>query len=329
MAMKAMAVTKFGGLEVLRLCNLDEPVPGPRDLLIEVYCAALNPIDFKIRRGAFREGRSLPFIPGYDVSGVVRNKGPEALDFAIGDEVYASPSLLRDGAHAALVCVDSRTVSLKPRTLDHRRAAALPLVTLTSWEALYERAQIRTGETLLIHAGGGGVGHIAIQLAKLRGCRVLATASRRETLQLCHSLGADLVINYIKEDFVERVKAETDGHGCDVIFDPVGGEVFDRSAECLAVNGRLVTCVGTGSIDAMRHLFVQNATVHFEFMGAPTVYGIHPEKQGEILCEVAQLVDRGKLEVHVSRAIGLEDVAEGHRVLETQHSIGKIVVQIR
>ena len=332
-----MVVTQFGGPEVLQIQDLPEPAPREQDLLIEVRCAALNPIDFKIRRGAFREGRTLPFVPGYDVSGIVRTlprtphpggRPRSSQSFQIGDEVYASPSLVRDGSNAELVSVDVRTVAPKPRSLDHAEAAALPLVTLTAWESLYERARIEAGETVLIHAGGGGVGHIAIQLAKVRGCHVLTTAGRAETIELCRSLGADVVIDYTSNDFADRVKEETDGRGCDVVFDCVGDDVFDRSIACVSVNGRMVTCVGSGSANRLGDLFVRNASLHFEFMAAPTMYGIRPEKQGEILRAAAELVDNDRLEPHVSRIFNLEELAEAHRHQETGHVTGKIAIRV-
>jgi NADPH:quinone reductase-like Zn-dependent oxidoreductase len=327
--MRAMVVTRFGPPEVLRLQEMPRPEPGPNDLLIEVHAAALNPVDFKIRRGAFREGRVLPFILGYDVSGVVREMGPAVRGFEIGDEVYASPSLVRNGANAEYVGVDARTVAKKPATLDPIQAAALPLVTLTAWEALLIRARIEKGETVLIHAGGGGVGHVAMQLAKLRNCRVLTTASRDESLELCRRLGADVVIDYGKENFVQRVQKETKDGGCPVVLDTVGGETFDRSLDCVAVNGRLITVVGTPSVEIPQKLFRKNATLYFEFMGVPTVYGVRPESQGEILRAAAKLVDEGKLKPYVSRVIGLEELAEGHRWQESQHVTGKIVVRVK
>src|SRR5262245_21832099 len=158
--MRAMVVKKFGPAEVLQLQEMPPPRPGPEDLLIEVQAAGVNPVDYKICRGAFGKGRVFPFIPGYDVSGLVRQVGPAGRGFKICAAVSASPSILRDGANAEYVCVDARTAALKPTSLDHVQSAALPLVALTAWEALLLRAQIRKGETILIHAGGGGVGHI-------------------------------------------------------------------------------------------------------------------------------------------------------------------------
>jgi NADPH2:quinone reductase len=302
------------------------PEPGPTDLLIEVRAAALNPIDYKVRRGALAKGRTMPIILGFDVSGVVRATGAEVKGFRPGDEVYGSPSLVRNGSNAEFVCMDARTASLKPESLGHLEAAALPLVTITAWEALFQRAQVQPGETILIHAGGGGVGHVAIQLAKHRGCRVLATAGRPESLELSRKCGADVLINYRESDFVERAKGETGGRGCEVIFDTVGGETFDRSLDCLAPYGRLITCVGTPSDRIPQKLFRLSATLIFEFMGAPGVYGVRLENPGRILSEAAVLVDAGKLKPHLDRTLSLDEIAEGHRLLEDGHVTGKLVM---
>jgi len=260
--------------------------------------------------------------------GMVREVGPEAKGFKVGDAVYASPSLVRDGSNAAFVCVDARTTAAKPENLEHTEAAALPLVTLTAWEALMFRAKVQVGETVLIHAGGGGVGHVAVQLAKLHRCRVIATASRPESLELCRELGADVVINYSKDDFVEAVKQDTRGKGCPVVFDTVGYQTFDRSLDCVAVNGRMVTIVGTASEFIPQKLFRINATLHFEFMGTPTVHGIRPEGQGEILSAAAELIESDMLSPHVSRVLGLEQLPEAHRLQESGHVTGKIVIRV-
>lgn len=329
--MRAMTVTQLGPPEVLQVRDLPMPVPEDHDLLIEVHAAALNPVDYKIRRGAFAHGRTFPFVLGYDVSGVVREVGRAAQGqgFKVGDAVYASPSLIRNGSNAEFISVDARTAAHKPKSLDHLQAAALPLVGLTAWEALLLRARIQPGETLLIHAGGGGVGHIAVQLAKLHGCRVLTTASRDESIALCRRFGVDAVIHYREEDFVARVKQETEGRGCPVVFDTVGGDTFDRSLDCVAVDGRLITVVGTPSEHLSRKLFIKNATLYFEFVGTPTLYGVRLEGQGEILRALAQLVDAGRLIPHVGRVISLEELPEGHRLQESGHVTGKIVVQVK
>src|SRR2546423_1383102 len=320
--MRAIIVPEFGSAEVLKLDEVPEPTPGEHDLLIEVHACGLNPIDYKVRRGALAKGRAMPIILGFDVSGVVRDLGKSVNGFRVGDEVYAAPSLVRNGANAELVCVDARTAARKPKSLDHVQAAALPLVIITAWEALVSRARVQSGEVALIHAGGGGVGHVAIQLARLHGCRVLTTASHPESIELCRQMGADVVINYREEDFVERVKQETGGRGCPVVFDTVGGETFDKSLDCVSVDGRLITCVGTPSSQIPQKLFRLSATLFFEFMGAPGVFGVRLESHGEILRAAAALVDEGKLKAHVSRVLKLEDVAEGHRWLEAGHVMG-------
>jgi NADPH2:quinone reductase len=327
--MRAMVVPEFGPAEILKLEEMTVPTPGDHDLLVEVHACALNPIDFKVRRGALAKGRPMPIILGFDVSGIVRGMGSLVAGFRVGDEVYASPSLVRNGANAEFVCVDARTVALKPRSLDHVQAAALPLVSLTAWEALLLRARIQEGETLLIHAGGGGVGHMAIQVAKLHGCRVLTTASSEGAIELCRRLGADVIINYRQTDFVERARQETAGRGCAVVFDTVGGETFERSLDCVAVDGRLITCVGSASDKIPSKLFRINATLYFEFMGSVGVYGVRPESHGQILSAAAELVDQGKLRPHVSQVLKLEELAEGHRLIESGHTTGKIVLRVR
>jgi NADPH2:quinone reductase len=271
----------------------------------------------------------MPIILGFDVSGVVSELGKSVTGFSVGDEVYGAPSLVRNGANAEFVCVDARTAARKPKTLDHIQAAAMPLVTITAFEALLERARIQSGETVLIHAGGGGVGHIAIQVAKFHGCRVLTSASQKESLELCYQLGADVIINYRETDFVERVKQETNGRGCPVVFDTVGGETLDRSLDCVAVDGRLITCVGTPSEKLAPKLFRLNATLYCEFMGAVGVYGVRPESHGAILRSAAALVDEGKLKPHVSRVFALEELPEAHHLLESGHVTGKLVVRVK
>lgn len=327
--MRAMVMTAYGPPDVLKPQDMPEPVLRDDDVLIEVHATAMNPIDYKVRRQPYGPPRELPCILGFDVSGVIRKLGKNARHLKVGDEVYASPSLSRNGANAEYVAVDWRTLAIKPSKLDHAGAAALPLAVVTAWESLHKRAGIHPGETVLIHAGAGGVGHLAIQLAKLNGCRVITTAGRPESIALCKSLGADVVINHTTEDFVKRVTEETQGKGCHVVFDTVGGEVFDRSLECVALNGRVVTIVFNESAKIVPLLFRKNATLHCEFMGVPTVHGVNPESQGQILQTVAELVDAGKLTPHVGKVLELKDVPQAHREQETGRVIGKTVVRVK
>jgi NADPH:quinone reductase len=325
---RAMYITEFGTPDVLKIGEQPEPQVFENDLLIEVHAAALNPVDTKVRRG-MHGPKPFPHTLGRDVSGVVIAAGRNVRNFKVGDEVYASPSLARDGSCAERVAVDHRSASLKPARLDHVQAAALPLVTLTAWESLHERAAIHSGETVLIQAGAGGVGHIAIQLAKLAGCRVITTASRPQTVEVCRKFGADVIVDYRKVSFVEVVMKETAGKGCPVVFDTVGGDVFDKCLDCVAINGRIVTIVLNENARIIPALFRKNATLHMEFMGVPGLHGIGLDKQGETLRTAAELADAGKLTPHVSQVIDLQEVPEAHRALEAGHVIGKIVVKMR
>jgi NADPH2:quinone reductase len=326
--MQAMVVTEYGSPAVLEKRDVPTPEPGPHDLLIEVKAAATNPVDCKIRQGYIPTGRTFPFILGYDVAGVVRSVGAEVTGFNEGDEVYAAPSLVRDGANAEYVLVDARTAAPKPATVDFATAAALPLVTLTAWEALFSHAHLHHGETVLIHGGAGGVGHVAMQLAKDQRCRVITTAGRDESIALCKQYGADDIINYREENVAERVKALTDDAGCPVVFETVGGDNLTTSIQCTAVHGRLVSILGAPQDAPVSDLFVKNASLHFEFMGAATMFGVGLAQQGEILRTAAEYVDAGKLTPHISARYTLDDLAAAHQQQETGHTLGKLVIEM-
>lgn len=329
--MKAVAIDRFGPADLLTLRDLPEPDPAklaPHDMIVEVHAVGLNPVDTKVRQGYLGD-RAFPLVLGFDCSGVVKAIGSAVTNVAPGDAVYVSPNLARPGANAELVVVDARSAATKPTTLDHVHAAALPLVTLTAWESLHDRARLHPGETVLIHAGAGGVGHIAIQLAKQHDCRVFTTAGRPESIEFCRSLGADVVIDYTREDFVQRVMRETDNRGCDVVLESISGPNFNKSIDCVAINGRLVTILAAPDDAQVNKLFRKNASLHFEFMGVPTIYNIKPDRQAEVLKTVAELVDAGKLTPHVSRVFKLEELAEAHKLQESGRVIGKIVLTVR
>jgi NADPH2:quinone reductase len=214
--------------------------------------------------------------------------------------------------------------------VDHATAAALPLVSQTAWEALHVRARIQPGQTVLIHAGAGGVGHIAIQLAKLHGCRVITTAGRDESIAVCRNiLLVDEVIDYRNTDFAERTRELTNGRGAAVVIDTVGGDVFLKSLDCTAINGQVVTIVGSNTGDRGRGLLYRNVTLHYEFMGIPTAHELEPERPGQMLTGIANLVDAGLLHPHVSHRLPLEAVAAGHRQVETGRTVGKTVIVVR
>lgn len=327
--MKAMVVTAYGPPNVLQMRELADPTPGDDDLLVEVHATAVNPVDCKVRQHGLGRDRSFPFVLGYDVSGIVRAKGKQVDNFQIGDEIFAAPGLHRDGADAELVLVDRRIAALKPSGIDHLQAALYPLVTITAWEALFKHARLHHGETVLVHAGGGGVGHIALQLAKDHGCTVLTTASRDESIQLCRDLGADLVINYKQQNVIDQVKKFTDGRGCDVVFETVGGQNFNISVPLVAVHGRLVSILGTPKDAPVSDLFIKDASLHFEFMGAASLFGVGRADQGEILRTAGEMIEAGTLKAHLHKSFALSDLAEAHALQETRHAVGKIGIQVK
>ncbi len=328
-AMRAVVVTALhSGPEALEVQEMPMPVLDRQDLLVEVHAASINPADYKTRRHGRGGKRQPPFVVGIDVSGVVREVGAEARGFVVGDEVFGFLSLMRNGSYAEYVAADSRMLTHKPAGLSHVQAAALPCAALTAWEALYTRMRAEAGQTLLLQAAGGGVGHIALQLAKLRGVRVLATASSPDSIALCRELGADVVINYREENVVERALAETGGRGCEMVMDCVGGEVFDQSLDAVAPLGQIATIVEGKSALVHQKLFPKGATAHFVFVGAPSMYDFHPERQGQILSEVAKLAEAGQVRAHVGRVLKLEEAAEGHRLQETARVVGKMVMRV-
>jgi NADPH2:quinone reductase len=295
---------------------------------VEVRATSVNPVDTKIRRGG-GAARAMPIVLGYDASGVVRACGPEAAGWTEGDLVFGCPNLFAAGANADYVVLDARAAAAKPKSVDHAEAACLPLVSLTAWEALHERAHIAAGQTVLIHAGAGGVGHVAIQLARMHGCRVITTAGRPESIAFCRdSLGADEVIDYNKEDFVARVRELSQGRGVDVVLDTVGEETFRRSIDCVAPGGQIVTILPSTPGDRAPLLLYRSITVHYEFMGARVANDLQPERQGAILRSIARLVDGGLLRPHVSARFPLESVADAHRQIETGRTIGKVAVLV-
>ncbi len=327
--MRAAVIHAFGEPNVLTVEERPEPVMRDTDILVEVHATSVNPVDTKVRKSSSAP-RTLPLILGYDVSGVVVRCGTRATQWKPGDEVFAAPNLFRDGANAELVAIDGRSAAHKPRTVDHVSAAVLPLVSQTAWEALHLRARIRPGETVLVHAGAGGVGHIAVQLAKLHGCQVITTAGREESLTFCREvLKADEVVDYTKTDFVTRVKELTGGKGVPVILDTVGGEVFVKSLDCAAVNAQVVTILGSNTGDRGRSLLYRNVSIHYEFMGVPTAHEMEAERPGQILSGIARLVDAGLLVPRVSTRLPLERIADAHRQVETGRTIGKVAVVVR
>lgn len=308
----------------------DLPVPQPEagQIVIAVKATSLNPVDNVFLRQDIGMNPDLPAVLHGDVAGVVSAVGPGVSAFKEGEEVYACAGGFKGhgGALAEYMLADARLVAHKPGTLDFAEAAALPLVAITAWEGLIDRAHVQSGQHVLIHAGTGGVGHVALQLAKDRGARVATTVSTEHKADLARSLGADDIIFY-KEQTVERyVEDLTGGHGFDIVYDTIGGKNLDRSFLAVKNKGQVINIMGFSTHD-LSPAFMRGLTLHIENMTLPLITGVGRERQGEILKEVAGLVDTGKLKplIH-ERRFAFEDVNQAHALYESGKHIGKIVL---
>ncbi len=311
--MRAIAAPSWGGAEVLEHVTIDRPEPGPTEILVAVHAAGVNPTDWKSRAsGGFGQWGSPPIL-GYDVSGVVEAVGRGASLFKPGDEVFGMPRFPEQaGGYAEYVAAPSRRFARKPEGLDHVHAAALPLVGLTAWQALAEVAQIRPGQRVLIHAAAGGVGHVAVQIAKALGAYVIGTASAPKH-ELLRSLGADELIDHRETDFAEALR------DLDVVLETIGGENGMRSLATLRRGGILVWLPGPvdPEVEARgRELCVRTGFTLVE-----------PDRAG--LIAVTELVESGKLRVQIADVLPLADAARAHRLGETNRTTGKLVLKVR
>jgi len=339
--MKAILIREHGGLDKLQITDVPDPTARPGEAIVRVRAVALNHLDIWLRRGVPGHTFPLPMIPGSEVAGVV-----ESVDDArwkAGYEVIVAPGyscglcvaclsgndpLCRNfglfgetvsGGAAEKIAVPVRNLIRKPAALSFAEAAAIPLDMLTAWHMLIARAQLRPGETVLVQAGGSGVGSAAIQIAKLWGATVYATAGTAAKAARAKSLGADETIVYTACDFVEEVRRLTAKRGVDVVFEHVGGETFQRSLRALAKGGRLVTCGSTSGGEVtinLRLIFFKLLSILGSTMGS--LAELH---------EIMKFVEAGRLHPVIDRVLPLSEVAEGHRILEAREAFGKIVFE--
>jgi NADPH:quinone reductase-like Zn-dependent oxidoreductase len=309
--MRAITQQAFGGPEVLTPAGIDEPEPLPSEVLVRVRASSVNPVDAAIRSGAFPLLGQPPFVLGWDLSGVVESVVPGVNRFRPGDEVYGMPFFPRSACcYAEYVVAPSRQLARKPASLDHVHAAGLPLAGLTAWQGLVDVAGVAAGQRVLIHGGGGGVGHLAVQIAKWHGAHVIATASAAKH-EFLRGLGADDVIDYQAADFTKVLS------DVDVVFDTVGGYGLP-SLRVLRPGGLLLTAVERASAD----LAAAVADAGFRFAGI-TVEPDYPALEA-----LARLADAGRLRPHVEQALPLEQAPRAHQLIESGHARGKIVLEI-
>lgn len=329
--MRAIEIQETGGPAVLRLVERPRPeLTGPGDLLVRLMAAGVNPIDTKVRKNGPLLPAGLPAVLGCDGAGVVEAVGADVTRFKPGDEVWFCYGGLGGpvGNYADYICLDHTLAQPKPRTIGFAEAAAAPLVLLTAWEALNDRAGLSAEQTVLIHAGAGGVGHVAIQLAHLAGARVCTTVSGPEKADFAHALGAEYCINYREEDLVQAVMDWTEGRGVDVALDTVGPACFRQTIPAMAVYGNLVTILDPGSDLDLKEARIRNLRLGLELMLSPQLRDLPRAlaHQGEILHRCGQLIDDGELKVHVSRTFPLAAAAEAHQLIEAGHVTGKLVL---
>ncbi|RYX85371.1 MAG: NADPH:quinone oxidoreductase [Bradyrhizobiaceae bacterium] len=310
--MKAVVLTRFGDSAAFELREVPVPTVGPRQVRVRVHATALNPLDYQIRRGDYADYVPLPAIIGHDISGVVEQAGSDVTEFAVGDEVYYTPQIFgKAGSYAEQHVADITLVGRKPKNLTHLEAASLTLVGGTVWEALVTRAQLGVGETVLIHGGAGGVGSIAIQIAKAIGARVIATASAHN-IAFVRELGADDVIDYVSNDYVDAVSKLTGAKGVNVVFDTIGGDTLTKSPLVLADYGRVVSIVDIKKPQNLVEAWGKNAAYHFVFTR---------QNRGK-LDALTNLIERGLVRPIIGAVLPLARMAEAHELLENGSSRG-------
>jgi NADPH2:quinone reductase len=325
--MKAIVIDRFGEPDVFRPAELPTPQAGPGEIVIRVAATSVNPIDCRLRRGLHPQlAPELPAVLHGDVAGVVVEAGEGVSAFRAGDEVYAFAGGFKGmgGALAEYMALDAQLAAPKPKTLTMAEAAALPVVGLTAWQALIERARIQPGQSVLVHAAAGGVGHIGVQLARWKGADVYATASSLEKLELARRLGAKAAINYREKTVEQYVQEHTGGQGFDVVFDTVGKTNLDASLAAAKIHGTVVTASARSTHD-LSPMHAKALSLHVVFVLLPLLTGTGRARLGEALGRLARLVDEGHVRPIVDpHTFTFAEAAEAHRFAESGQAIGKI-----
>ncbi len=330
--MKAIQLSEHGEPELLKVAEIKDPeIKRSTEVKVKLKAAGINPVDTKLRSGDYPIV-TFPAVLGCDGSGIVEACGEDVTRVKEGDEVYFFHGGLASlqGNYAEHKVLDEHFVALKAKSQSFIEAAAAPLVLLTAWEALFERAHLAKGQKVFINAGAGGVGHVAIQLAKYIGAKVCTTVSNKEKADFVKDLGADLIINYKEEDVEQVIMEWTDGKGVDVALDNLGGAEIPKIFPFVRHYGELVTLLlPENNIDWSVARF-RNIRFSFEVMLTPLLFDLKEAQkfQTEILEQCAKLLDDGKLKIHVSEVLPLEEAAGAHQLIEEGHTIGKIVLEI-
>jgi len=325
--MRAITLNGFGGPEVMTWAEAPDPEPGPGEVLVEIVASAVNRADIMQRLGHYPPPAGAPPYPGLECSGRIAALGPGVTGWSVGDEVAA---LLGGGGYAERVAVPAGQLLRRPGAMSLVEAGGLAEVTCTVWSNVFMIAGLRPGETLLVHGGASGIGTTAIQLAVAHGARVAVTAGNAAKLERCRSLGAEVLINYRDDDFVERVRAATDGAGANVILDNMGASYLARNVEALATGGRLVVIGLQGGVKAELNigaLLGKRASVT-----ATSLRARPAAEKAQIVAAVADhvlpLIEAGKLRIIVDRVLPIDRADEAHRVVEASEHVGKVLLEV-
>ena len=306
--MKAVTINKYGDQSVLNYADVDRPEAKSDEVLVQTRAAAVNPVDWKIRDGLGELfGLKLPIVLGCEIAGTIEKVGNNVRDFREGAAVYGYVSLQRNGGYAEYTIAKTDEIALKPESLDFENAAAVAVGALTSWQAIFDTANLQSGQRILITGASGGVGSMAVQLAKAKGAFVIATASGKNE-DFVRSLGADEFVDYTREKFEAVVKE------VDVVYDTVGGDTLERSFQTLKRGGFLVTTVAPPSEEKAEKFDVRIAMV-----------GVEPSAQQ--LGEINRLIAAGKLKTHVATVLPLAEVRKAHQLSESGRTRGKIILR--
>ncbi|WP_417361461.1 zinc-dependent alcohol dehydrogenase family protein [Galbibacter sp.] len=320
--MKAAVLKEFGSIENFEIVDIPTPKPGFKEVLVKVFATSVNPLDYQVRRGDYKNELELPVITGHDVSGEIVEVGPGVENFKVGDEVYYTPEIFNGpGSYAQFHVAHESIMGLKPKNLSHLEAATLPLAAGTAWEMLVTRAQLKINQSILIHGGAGGVGIPTIQIVKAMGAIVYTTA-RKAHHKFLLELGADHVIDYENENYIDAIQQMTDNKGVDVIIDTIGGNTLSDSGKILSQMGQVVTIVDIDKPQNLIEAWGKNASYHFVFT----------RQNRNKLDELTKLVENKKLKPFLNKVYPLSEIGKAHSLLEyktgDEDFYGKIGIEI-
>ncbi|MBW8243723.1 zinc-dependent alcohol dehydrogenase family protein [Muricauda oceani] len=320
--MKAAVLKEFGPIENFEITDIPTPKPGFKEVLVKVFATSVNPLDYQVRRGDYKSELELPVITGHDVSGEIVEVGPGVENFKVGDQVYYTPEIFNGpGSYVEFHVANEAIIGLKPKNLSHLEAATLPLAAGTAWEMLVTRAQLKINQSILVHGGAGGVGIPTIQIAKAMGATVFTTA-RKAHHEFLLELGADHVIDYENENYIDTILNLTAGKGVDVVIDTIGGNTLSDSGKILAQMGQVVTIVDIAQPQNLIEAWGKNASYHFVFT----------RQNRNKLDELTRLVENNKLRPVLKKVFPLEEIGKAHSLLEfktgDKNFYGKIGIEV-